>query len=192
MRITPTNIAWAGTDPDADLILGVTPFPRLEYLVSLAARVQAACIAPYAMTGVSTRLRVGNSNADASNWALYQMINVATFALRAKIARSDQDGASAPRSTYIIAASSGAGADDEIVIPCPFARGEDDWPPDTGSCVVVSGADTYDAAPADPMDRLLESPTAAQLTGPVAELIQIRGGVGCTFVPIQVADLGAL
>lgn len=192
MRIAPTIVTWAGVDPTDDLINGVTPAPRLEYLIALAARVQAACTAPYAQTGFSARLRVGNSDAAGNDWAVYQMVNVGTYALRAKVARSDQDGASSPRDTHIVGASSGSGADDEIVIPCPFSLGEDDWPPDTGQVAVVSGSDTYTGSPAEAQDRMLESPTAASLAGPVAELIKIRGGVGFTVVPIQVADLGAL
>lgn len=195
MRIVPIVITWAGKlDPAVDLINGVTPAPRLEYLLALAARVQAACTAPYAMTGMSTRLRNGTGDNAAALWAVYQQVNVGTQALRPKVARNDQsDASSGPtRATYITSPSSGAGADDEIVIPCPFDVGEDDWPPDVGQIQIVSGSETYDAEPAAAGDRMLESPTAASLASPMPELIKIRGGVGCTFVPVQVADLNAI
>lgn len=193
MRIVPIVITWAGKlDPAVGLINGVTPAPRLEYLLALAARVQAACTAPYAMTGVSTRLRNGTGDTATALWAVYQQVNVATKALRPKVARNDQVGTGTTRDTHITSASSGAGAADEIVIPCPYDVGDDDWPPDTGQIQIVSGSETYDDAPAAAGDRLLESPTAASLACPVAELVKIRGGVGCTFVPVMVADLNAI
>lgn len=197
MRVVPIVIPWASKldpvdDPATDLMRGPTPAPSLGALVALVGRVQAACTAPYAMTGVSTRLRIGTGDTSTSTWAVYQQVNVGTQAMRAKVARCGDGATSQARDTHIEAPSSGGSGVNEIVIPSPLDHGEDTWPADSGQVVIASGSSAFDASPEAAGDRLLESPTVASLAAPVAELIKIRGGVGCTFVPVQVADLNAI
>lgn len=186
-RIAPVVLNWKGLSTTVDLVAGVTPAPKLEYLTALNTRIQGACCGPYAHTGLACFLEL------AGNKVLtQQMVNVATKALRPLVSRSSTRDGDAPDTTSIFAASSGASSPDEIVLPSPFAAGSDGFPPDSGGVDVVGGAATFNATPASAMDRLLESPTATSLMAPVRERIEPRRGLGITIEPILVADLSTL
>ncbi|MCC7542459.1 MAG: hypothetical protein IT379_39945, partial [Deltaproteobacteria bacterium] len=175
------GVHWTPGLVDEDYIRGTTPAPRLEYLFALVDRIRRACLYSYASTGLATMLRRGAS----SEWRCAWMVPPATKAMRAKVARhTTQASKGSPQDTSIYGASSGAAAEDEIVIPSPHSEGRDAYLPDSGSVVVVSGALRFDAAPAAAGDRLLESPTAGTVTGPTREMVKITYGVGVALVPL--------
>lgn len=188
-RIPPFIINWAGAlDPAVDLVAGTTPPPRLEYLVALNARLQAAAIGPYVGTGLNTRFERGSGNP----FLAQQEVNVATSALRGKWSRSNGTAKGTPDATDTVGASSGTGANDHVVVPSPFGSGTDKmgtshW----GLCEVVSGSEDFDAAPAAAVDRMFESPTATALTSPANEAFEVLNAVGFCVVPYLVGDLGA-
>jgi hypothetical protein len=183
MRVLYAGIQWTPNLSDEDYIQGVTPPARLAYLDALSARVRKACLYSYAMTGLATMLRLNTG----VQWHCQWMIPPATKALQPKLTR--HDGASktgtdsSSLATEMYATTSGAASDDEIRIPPAHATGRDRYPPDGGTIKTISGALVYETAPADPMDRLLESPTAGTTTGPVLELVRVIRGVGMTLIP---------
>lgn len=188
--IIPAILNWKGLDPDVSLIEGVTPAPKLEYLVALNTLAQGACTQPYAMTGLAFFMERGSDQKTFGQ----QMVNVATRHMRPLVARGDgslKSGATDVCS--IFATTSGlVVAADEIKIPSPFSGGSEAWPPSTGSVTVVGSAEVYEAAPVAAMDRLMESPTAASLSGAVREQLEVTRGFGLTAVPTMVEDLGSI
>ncbi len=188
----PHSIAidWAPTLSTANLIPGVTPSPRLAYLFAIAARMEK-CLRCYAHAGLAVWLTRGASKGASAYNRVQTMVGPATKALRPKVARSsdDQHGAdgwSYPTSIY--AASSGSGPDNEIIIPSPHLRGGEDYPPE-GAIAYAYGAEVYDAAPTDAIDRYLESPTATVMTGAAVERVEVAGGVGITFTAVKADGL---
>lgn len=181
------TVEWAPELGDADLILGVTPAPRLEYLVRLARRIEQA-LGAYAMTGLATVLCRGKSTTNATR--VQWMIPPATSALRPKIARVAADTSHASDGSTIYGVSSGATLVDQVVLTSPLGAGRDDYPPE-GPHAILAGSMVFEAVPAAAMDRLLESPTAASMAGPVLERLDVVRGVGMTLVPIK-ANAAAL
>ena len=188
-NLSPMSVCveWAPDLSTDDLIVGVTPAPKLEYLVSLKARIEKA-LGAYCMTGLATLLARGKTSANA--WRVQYMVPPAVKAMRPKIARVTADTADPTDETSIYGVSSGSGALDEILIPAPRERGIDDIPCE-GTLVVQAGAQTWQPNPIAAMDRLLESPTAVLMTGPVRERLEVLRGVGITLVPIR-ADAASL
>lgn len=178
---------WVPELGDRDLIVGVTPPPKLEYLVSLKARIERALTA-YAMTGLATLLARGKTS--SNHWRVQYQVPPAVKALRVKLARVTADTTVETEESSVYGVSSGSAPQDEVVIPAPYARGIDDIPPE-GSVSIVAGAQTWQTAPASPMDRLLESPTETSMIGPERERLEVLRGVGITLVPIA-ADAGSL
>lgn len=173
--------AWWRTDlVDEDLITQTTPPPLLEYLYAVAARIRRLALRGYAMAGLAARL----VRTSTDKWRAAWMVPPATKALRPKVARHNGTG-KVLRDTSIYGDSSGATANDEVILVSPFSSGSDNYPPDHGQVVVVASSERYDAAPTAPGDRLLESPTATSLTGATREAIDITYGVGVTLVPVQ-------
>ena len=112
------------------------------------------------------------------------MVPPACNALRAKVARHNGSG-KAVEDTSIYGATSGSGGPDEILIPSPFSAGTDGYPPDNAEVAVVLGAEVFDASPGAAMNRMLESPTAGDTTGPARERVEVTWGVGITLVAVQ-------
>lgn len=188
-RIIPVISNWKGLDPTAPLIRGTTPAPKLEYLTTLNAKVQAACTAPYAMTGLACFLERGSNQKVLGQ----QQVNVATKHMRPVVARGDGSLKTGPTDVFsIYGNTSGALAADEIKVPSPFTGGSEAWPPSTGAVTVTGSAEVYDAAPVAAMDRLLESPTATSLSTPVRERLEPMRGLGFTVIPTMVQDLATL
>lgn len=183
----PTILNWKGLSTSEALIVGTTPGPKLEYLTALNAHIQAACVGPYAQTGLACSLELSGGKMLAQ-----QMVNVATKALRARVARSNANGTAAADTTSIYAQTSGAAVVDEIIIPSPFTQGSEQFPPDKGDVQIVACAVIDQTLPGAAMDRLLESPTRTSLSGPVRERIEPTRGIGITVEPILVADLSTL
>lgn len=185
--IVPVVLNWKGLSTSAELIAGTTPAPKLEYLTALNSRIQGACCGPYAQTGLACYLEF------SSNKVLtQQMINIATKALRAHVARANTNGTAAPDDGSIYGQTSGSAAADEILTPSPFTAGSEQFPPDAGDVQIAPCAVVFQATPIAAMDRLLESPTATSLSAPVRERIEPKRGVGITVEPILVADLATL
>lgn len=172
-------LEWQPEIGDTELIKGVTPPPRLEYLMRLAARMERAMTA-YAMTGIATALCRGKSTTNSTR-VQYQ-VPPGVRALRARFVRTIADTGNSGDDTKIYGVSSGATANDQVVIAAPQAAGRDDYPPEGGH-IVVNGALVYDASPAAAMDRLLESPTLGSMTGPVRERLDVVRGAGITVIP---------
>jgi len=189
-RIPPYLINWTGAlNPAVDLIVGSTPPPRLEYLIALNARLQAACCGPYVGTGLNTKFERTGGGA----WLAQQQINVATSAMRLKVSRSNGTAKGSPDATDVLATSSGSGANDHIVVPSPFGGGSDKfgtghW----GQMEIAACSEAFDAAPAAARDRMLESPTATSLAAPANEKCEVTHAVGFSLVPYLVGDLAAL
>lgn len=172
-------LRWAPELGTGDLIIGVTPPPRLEYLARLAARMERALTA-YAMTGIATALCRGKSTTNALR-VQYQ-VPPGVKAMRVRVVRTVADTGNSGDDTTLYGVSSGATANDQIVIAAPQATGRDDYPPE-GSHVTVNGALVYETSPAAAMDRLLESPTLGSMTGPVRERLDVVRGAGITVIP---------
>ena len=172
-------LRWAPDLGAGDLIIGVTPPPRLEYLSRLAARMERA-LGAYVMTGIATALCRGKSTTNAAR-VQYQ-VPPATKALRVRLVRTTVDTANAGDDTTIYGVTSGATANDQVVIEAPQATGRDDYPPEGGH-VVVNGALVYQPSPSAAMDRLLESPTMGTMAGPVRERLDVVRGAGITLIP---------
>lgn len=188
-RIIPVIKNWLGLDPARDLIRGVTPAPKLEALLALNSKIQAACTQPYAMTGIACYLERGSGQKTMAQ----QMVNVATKHLRPIVARGDGSLKNGPVDSFsLFANTSGALAADEILVPSPFSGGSDLWPPFTGSVSLAASAEVYNATPSAAMDRLMESPTAASLSAPVREQLEPMRGLGLTVLPTMVEDLGTI
>lgn len=174
-------VTWAPALSVTDYIAGDTPEPRLEYLYALLARLRKALYRGYAMTGLATRLQRGTGN----RWRVAWMVPPATKALRPKVARHNSGASGTPNATSIYGASSGAGADDEVVIPSPYASGTEAWPPDGGSVTIAVSSERFDDSPGGASDRMLESPTLGTVTGAVREMVEVTYGVGVTVVPVR-------
>lgn len=182
MRVMFAGVFWAPNVTDQDLIAGLTPPPKLVYLLTLAQTIRRACLYAYSMTGLASLLRIGSATHTYCAW----LVPPATKALRAKLIRSNQSGktsTTAVQPTSIFATSSGATGDDEILIDSPYSNGRDQYPPDHDTAP-ASTSNLYDVAPAQPENRLLESPTIGWYTGPIRELVRVRYGVGICLVPV--------
>lgn len=174
-------VSWGPNLVDEDYIRETTPAPRLEMLTALVERVRRACLYSYAMPGLATMMRRGASN----EWRMAWMVPAATKALRPKIARHGSPSSKGtPQDTSIYGASSGSGADDEVLIPSPHTDDLDAYPPDGGTIAIAAGSLRFDATPGAAGDRLLESPTAGTVTGASREMCRVTYGVGMTLVPI--------
>lgn len=174
---------WAPSLSTGDLIPGVTPAPRLEYLVVLVDRIRRAARC-YALTGYATFLsRAGSGTMDYV--ALQWLVPPATKALQPRVHRNAGKTAKVATAleTSIFGASSGAGAADEILLAAPFSEGGDEYVPE-GIIGLAQGAQVYEASPVAAMDRLLESPTATSWAGPVREVVSVMRGVGVGMVPV--------
>lgn len=178
IRIVCACLTWSPALDTSDLIQGTTPAPRLEYLVAIKSRLERVFRA-WAMTGLATMLE----RTTGTKWVCAWMVPPAVKALRPKLARSD-GGTGTPAATSIYAASSGAFAADEIVVPSGTSAGADTWPPESGHVVIVAGAEVYNATPAAAGDRLLESPTDGLATQATREKVDVIRGVGMCLVPI--------
>lgn len=181
-------IDWAPTLSTASLFPGVTPAPRLASLFALIARMDFALRCNVA-TGLATLLARGKTS--SNKWHVQTWVGPAVVALRAKVARDNTDQTASSGDTLIYAASSGSGANDEVYIETPHDRGRDDYPPE-GRIEVVAAGEDYDAAPSATMSRLLESPTATDMTGGARERVEIVRGVGVVLSPVRFADPLAL
>lgn len=180
LHVMFAGLRWrTNLDPTEDLITEATPPPRLEYLYAVLNRIRRVAIHGYAMTGLATQLRRGSAE-----WVCAWMVPPACNALRVKLARHNGDGKTT-QTASVYGDTSGSGASDEILIPSPFDRGSDGYPPDTGEVAIVSGSEVYDATPAAAMDRLLESPTLDDATAPARERVEVTWGVGITLAAIQ-------
>lgn len=173
---------WTPTLSTGDLIPGVTPAPRLEYLVTLADRLRRAARA-YALPGLATymsRARTGTSDYVRLQW----MVPPATQSIRPRVHRNAGPNSKTPTSleTSIYGASSGGGAADEIYIPSSLTAGGDEYPAE-GQIGLSLGALVWEPSPAAAMDRLLESPTALSWAGPARETVDILRGIGAGLTP---------
>lgn len=177
-RAVFSGLRWApdlGTSP---LIRGITPRPRLDYLVTLCDRIERAWSA-WAMTGLATRLWRGSFNPVMCAWVVPPGVRY----LRPRLSRASNDDATQAADASIYGASSGSSPADEVLIGSPFDEGET-WPPDRGLVEVIDGAEVINDVPTDPMDRLLESPTSGQ-TSAARETVRVTRGVGITLVPYR-------
>lgn len=182
-RLMFAGLRWRPPFSTDDLIAGVTPAPRLEDLLALHQRLERAFRA-WAQCGLAVKL------GEADAWVVSWLVPPATDHLECRIARSG-DGTGGPSTeTSIVATTSGAGAADEILVPSA-ADGDEVWPPEDGALSVIVTSRVIDDAPAAAMDRLLESPTAAQATQAVRERVEVHRGVGVciTTLPVDVATL---
>lgn len=180
MYVAAITVEWSPALSTTDLITGTTAAPRVDYLLRLVARIKRLALTGWAMTGVATYL----SHA-GGGWRCAWMIPPGTAALRVRVARLSK-GTSSATYTSVYGASSGSGSNDEVRLEPPNTTGTDSWPPDLGPVAVVSTSDRYDDVPGAPSDRLLESPTEANMAGGTRELVTIQRGVGATLVPLPV------
>lgn len=177
------GVTWVPGWSDDDLFQGATPAPALEKLLTLVSRIRRACTMPYAMTGHASALErwpVGSSDPVMLRW----QVQIATQALRPKIARTNNEIDEVAVSSSILATSSGGGGSDGIIVPSPHSQGREAYPWDLGGAdlIVASGSEVYDATPAASGDRLLESPTLTVLDAAVPELVTVVHGVGMCLV----------
>lgn len=173
-------IDWAPELSTENLLPGVTPAPKLAYLDALAARMELA-LRCYAHCGQATMLARGKTTSNP--WRVQTIVGPAVKALRPIVCRDNTDQTVASGDTEIEATSSGSGANDQILIPPPHTRGRDDYPPE-GLVAVAASAESFEAAPAAPMNRLMESPTSDSVEGSVRERVEVLRGVGITFASI--------
>lgn len=174
---------WTPVISSTALIPGVTPQPRLEYLVALVSRIRQAA-RTYALTGYATflsRARTGTTDYVRLQW----MIPPATAAMQARIMRNNGKTSKVTTAleTSILATSSGVSGSDEIIVAPPFAEGGDEYVPE-GIIGLALGSLVFNATPAAGMNRLLESPTATSWAGPEREVVSIFRGVGAGLLPI--------
>lgn len=181
---------WRGLNPQSTLAAGITPPARLEYLSALQTRISAACLGPYAGTGMGAYLEFGESNERHG----FLRVNAATYALRPYVVRGADLNLKGykPDDCDISSTSSGVGSANEIQVPSPHQSSSDWWPPDTSLVLSVKGSEAYDASPADAMDRLLESPTDGSLAGPATERFTAKRGLGISFLPVVNDDITGL
>lgn len=177
-RASFCGLRWVPDFADEDAIEGLTPAPRHEYLAAVVGRLEVASRA-WCMTGLGVRLERINDE----RWVLAWVVPPSVRALRPLIARCD-NGSGAASATEIYADSSGAAPADEVLIPSPLSV-RDAWPPDRGTIAVASGAMVINATPSDAGDRLLESPTEGDWSGPEVETLRVTYGVGMTLVPLR-------
>lgn len=174
-------LEWAPDIGDVTLIPGVTPAPRLEYLFALAGIMRRALTA-YVMTGLATALCRGKSTTNLTR--LQWQVPPGVARLRPKVVRVTADTANAGDDTTIYGVSSGATADDQIILTPPSAAGRDDYPPEGATQLLVSSLND-NTIPFEAMDRLLESPTIGSLEAAVRERLEVVRGSGMTLVPIR-------
>lgn len=173
-------IDWAPTLSTSNLYTGVTPSPKLAGLFAIAFRMDLA-LRCYAYTGIATMLARGKTT--SNRWRVQWPIGPAVKALRAKIARDNDDHNAASADSVIVAASSGSGGSDEILVPSPHPHGRDDYPPE-GVIAIASTAEHFDDSPGSSVSRYLESPTETSMEGAVRERVEVVRGVGITLVPV--------
>lgn len=177
-RASYCGLRWAPNLLDEDLIEGLTPIPRLEYLAGVVRQIELGRDA-WSMTGLATKLE----RLDDAHWVVAWVVPPNISALRPLVARVD-NGTESASPTSIFADTSGAGVADEILVPS-MTTNRDEWPPDRGQITVAPGAMSFDATPSAPSDRLLESPTSGDPTKPVIETARVTYGAGITVVPLR-------
>jgi hypothetical protein len=177
-RASFCGLRWAPDLADEDLIAGLTPAPRHEYLATLVTRLEWASRA-WSVTGLAVRLERTND----THWVLAWVVPPAVRALWPLIARCD-NGSGSASPTEIFADTSGSGASDEVLVPSPLST-RDAWPPDRGTITVAVGSQVWDATPAAAGDRLLESPTSGDWSQAEVETARVTYGVGMTLVPLR-------
>lgn len=181
------TLEWAPDIGAFDLIPGITPAPKLEYLLALAALFEQA-LSAYAMTGLATALCRGKSttNPTRAQW----QVPPATKRLQPRVVRVTADTGNGSDETTIYGVSSGTTAQEQIVLEPPTSTGRDDYPPE-GATAIIQSAMVFEDVPTAAMDRLLESPTIGSMSGPARERLEIVRGSGITLVPIR-DDAGGL
>lgn len=174
-------VEWAPDIGDVDLIPGMTPAPRLEYLFALAGLMRRALTA-YAMTGIATAVCRGKSTTSATR--LQWQVPPGVARLRPKVVRVTADTGAIGDDTTIYAYTSGLNPADQIVLAPPATIGRDDYPPEGATAILLSSLDRT-TSPIAPMDRLMESPTSGLLEAAVRERVEIVRGSGMTLVPVR-------
>jgi len=178
----PRIVSWAGALEDVDLVQGVTPAARLEYLYALLDRITAACTCPYAIPGLASDMR--------SERVVGVVVNIATQYLRPLVVAATTDESGSPDDVSVWAEADAGGASDELLIPVDGGSGAHVWPPYVGVVSVMQGAEVVEASPAAPMDRL--AAVTAQLAAASVEVFRVTNAEGFSVWPFLVDDLSAL
>lgn len=177
-------LEWSPDLSTDDLIEGVTPAPRLEYLFALAERMRYAFTA-YAVPGLCGLFARGKYSTDY--WPINVIVPPGTRSLQPRIARAATEVDRTAEDSRLFGDTSGSGAQDEVIIPSPHTDGVDAFPPE-GRVVIAAGSRVWAPLPTVAQDRLLESPTETDMSGPARERVRVLRGVGVTFVPNPVSE----
>jgi len=176
----PRIASWRGALDDTVLVDGITPTPRLEYLVALADRIAAAASTPYAMPGLASDMRTER--------VIAYVANVATRYLRPVVTVATEPSGGPVDTSIWAAIDEGGGAGYEIVIP--GEGGSQTYPPYDGAVATIQGAEVVEAAPMSAMDRLV--PVVPTLGAATVEQLRVTGAAGVGVWPFLVDDLTAV
>ena len=191
----PVHINWRAfatssqdsTGASVPYCAGVAPPAELALLAGLSHLVRGAATTPYASQGLTP----DTSLCPASyNWQWVQVVGPATYAARGVfVVSSDGVESTTPPDVSTWSYSSGASANDEIVIPSPLDQGGYESPPPFGRTTVSRAEMTHNTTPTAPSNRLYEM-TATLRSGD--EKFEGMHFNGCCIEVIQRGDLSSI
>lgn len=182
-ELRPVKVAWKGL-ADEDLVRGPTPPARLEYLVALAQRVNAA-LTCHAAPGVAALFNGRGFGYPVPPAA--KALQVRAVVSWDAAGKTGSGTTTEPDPVTVTGASSGSSGTDVVEVPTSdTTSGVLAWPP-TGPWALVVGAEVWEPEPVAAMDRLLEfTPT---LDGGALEEVTVDGCVGICLRPYWVGNL---